>query len=183
MHFVPSNHSQRLRYAFICRNTAYQTLVRPKLEYCLEPPNSREDPQAGVHPEQGSPLCNTQIWPHHERNRAENILELANPRVPAKLPRLSDVVQNTPRADTYQFSWLCLMETETPTPRPPAGLQTYLSKGGSVSAFFLCPNDSTLERSACLCSNCHKPPSLPETGHVQHVWPGHTIDTPTMSCF
>ena len=43
---------------------------------------------------------------------------------------------------------------------------------------FYVPHDSTLERSACLCSNCHNPPSLPETGHVQPVWSGHSIDTP-----
>ena len=42
-------------------------------------------------------------------------------------------------------------------PRPPVGLHTDLSKGGNVSAFFLCPYDSTLEWSVCLCSNCHNP--------------------------
>ena len=36
---------------------------------------------------------------------------------------------------------------------------------------------------ASICSNCHNPPSLPETGHVQFVWPGHTIDTPNYVLF
>ena len=73
--------------------------------------------------------------------------------------------------------WLCLAETEAWIPQQPTGLQTNLSKSGCVSAFLLCPYDSTVEWSACLSNDCYNPPILPETGDVQLVWTGHIIDT------
>ena len=40
---------------------------------------------AGVYPEQGSPLCDTQIQLHHDCNGAENVPKLAHRRVLAEL--------------------------------------------------------------------------------------------------
>ena len=166
-----------------CRNTAYQTLVRPN----WSTPPLPGAPKLKVRSVSWSPSRTRQpaLWhtntAHHECNRAENVPELANPleswrnyrdclmwyKIHHGLIHISfpDSVSQKQRLGCHDhqlaYTQIC--------PR----VETYLH------SFYvqMIPLWNGLSASVATAT------TLPETGHVQPVWSGRTIDTPNYVLF